>query len=206
MFFLLLTELGLCDDKKTLKNKRTKRTLKEGEPGYLKSASESDSALDDSTEEYDTVESDSDDSDTLQNHQENIRSKGLDVSQDDVAKPGLLWLKSCLEDELEDLDLLEPDDLELGKLRLGSKHWDWLKVHQHLGVKQVWDFQVPNYLEVPVWDFQLIRDFSEGFLDWGTGLPIHSLLGLLGDLHWEFQLCCFGSPIGSHHQTSHSEI
>ena len=104
MFFLLLTELGLCDDKKKLKKKRTKRTLKEGEPGYLKSASESDSALDDSTEEYDTVESDSDDSDTLQNHQENIRSKGLDVSQDDVAKPGLLWLKSCLEDELEDRD------------------------------------------------------------------------------------------------------
>ena len=72
--------------------------MKEGDPGYLKSASESDSALDDSTE-YDTIDSDSDESPDIQ---EKVRQKAMEVSQDDTAKAGLLWLKSCLEDELED--------------------------------------------------------------------------------------------------------
>ena len=92
-------ELGICDDKKKLKKKRTRRTLKEGDPGYLKSASESDSALDDSTE-YDTIDSDSDQDSP--DPQDKVRQKAMEVSQDAMAKAGLMWLKSCLEDELED--------------------------------------------------------------------------------------------------------
>ena len=103
-----ILDLGLCDDKKKLKKKRTQRGLKEGDPGYLKSASESDSALDDSTE-YDTYESDEEGSEDFQ---ESIRTKALEVSRDPVAKPGILWLKSCLEDELEDRDNEEDEENE----------------------------------------------------------------------------------------------
>ena len=103
-----ILDLGLCDDKKKLKKKRTQRGLKEGDPGYLKSASESDSALDDSTE-YDTYESDEEGSEDFQ---ESIRTKALEVSRDPVAKPGILWLKSCLEDELEDRDNEENEENE----------------------------------------------------------------------------------------------
>ena len=106
-FFPLCLELGLCDDKKKLKKKRTQRRLKEGDPGYLKSASESDSALDDSTE-YDTYESGSDDE--QEDLQESIRTKALDASQNPVCKPGIRWLKSCLDDELEDRDTIEDED------------------------------------------------------------------------------------------------
>lgn len=102
-----IMELGLCDDKKKLKKKRTQRRLKEGDPGYLKSASESDSALDDSTE-YDTYESGSDDE--QEDLQESIRTKALDASQNPVCKPGIRWLKSCLDDELEDRDTIEDED------------------------------------------------------------------------------------------------
>lgn len=42
-------EMGLCDDRKKLMKKSHRRNLQEGDPGYLKSASESDSALDDSS-------------------------------------------------------------------------------------------------------------------------------------------------------------
>ena len=105
--------------------------------------------------------------------------KDLDLSENLV----------ILEDELEDLDLLEPNDLELG-----GEAKAWLKtLGLAEGTPTSWGesslglsgSKLPGS---PRLDFQVIWDFSEGFLGLGTGLPIHPLLGLLGDLHWEFQL------------------
>ena len=50
----MASELGLCDDKKKLMRKKVRRGLKEGDPGYLERASETDSALEDSSEGSDS--------------------------------------------------------------------------------------------------------------------------------------------------------
>ena len=52
--FCTISELGLCDDKKKLMRKKVRRGLKEGDPGYLERASETDSALEDSSEGSDS--------------------------------------------------------------------------------------------------------------------------------------------------------
>ncbi len=46
-FFIYFTELGLCDDRKRLMKKKTRRGLKEGDAGYLDKASGTDSAMED---------------------------------------------------------------------------------------------------------------------------------------------------------------
>jgi hypothetical protein len=46
---LLFSELGLCTDHKKLMKKRIRRGLKEGDAGYLGRASDTDSALEDSS-------------------------------------------------------------------------------------------------------------------------------------------------------------
>ena len=44
-----IMELGLCNDVKKLMKKKVRRGMKEGDAGYLEKASESDSAMEDSS-------------------------------------------------------------------------------------------------------------------------------------------------------------
>ena len=45
--YSFFSELGLCDDRKRLMKKKTRRGLKEGDVGYLDKASGTDSAMED---------------------------------------------------------------------------------------------------------------------------------------------------------------
>merc|ERR1711981_1138745 len=78
---------------------------KEGQPGYLQSASETDSALEDSG-----TESDDDDNDTAHAGWDAIVDN---VREDQTLKPALNWLKNCMESEKEDreADDEEPTDV-----------------------------------------------------------------------------------------------
>ena len=74
----LLSELGLCSDKKKLMKKRIRRGLKEGDDGYLQQASDSDSALEDSSSGSGSGSDDGSGSDSSD-------ESGSDDDDDDVA-------------------------------------------------------------------------------------------------------------------------
>ena len=105
-------ELGLCDDKKKLMRKKIRRGLKEGDAGYLENASETDSAMEDSSSGSDDGgdESDDENDNSAQSDGEEPSNEASNesksileaLSKDENILPALKWLKTCLDDELED--------------------------------------------------------------------------------------------------------
>ena len=88
--------------------------LKEGDPGYLQSASETDSALEDSESEAESE----DDNDTG-----SWKSIVDTVQSDPALKPALLWLKTCLQNEKEDRENdQDVEDVPLGTWPMSSLH------------------------------------------------------------------------------------
>ncbi len=88
--------------------KKVRRALKEGEPGYLQSASESDSALEDSSSEEED-----DESHVALNESDydDFKSVLEDISSDrEKYTIAIEWLSNCLNDESEDRE--SPDDIE----------------------------------------------------------------------------------------------
>ena len=75
--------------------KRSKRGLKEGDKGYLQSASESDSAMEDSGDE--SASEDESLGSELTDIKDAIESLTTDSNEN-----GLKWLKTCFDDEKED--------------------------------------------------------------------------------------------------------
>ena len=90
--------------------KRVRRGLKEGDPGYLKSASETDSAMEDSGSDSGSEEGD-DEADGDDNAAEidgDVKLILEELSKEASLQPALKWLKTSLNDEME--DRMEDDD------------------------------------------------------------------------------------------------
>ena len=82
--------------------KKVRRGLKEGDPGFLKSASDTDSAMEDSSSGEESKSDDDDErvevSNDLSNAKEIIEALSLEGGNETPLK----WLQKCFDDEKED--------------------------------------------------------------------------------------------------------
>ena len=82
--------------------------MKEGDPGYLKSASETDSAMEDSGSDSSSDEGDDEADDNAAEIDGDVKSTLEALSKEASIQPALEWLKTSLKDEME--DRMEDDD------------------------------------------------------------------------------------------------